>query len=461
MRTLNLLFLTIALAAGCGTSGNDQHEDGGSGATGPDGAARGGAETGTDDGAPPDATSPTVDASADAAIEAASGGLVTVGARVVDWTGQGISELPVSIGGQLVHTDANGRAMATVRAPYDLVTLDATDAYAIAFYALTRSDPVVTVPVVHAPAGNATLAVNLTGTTPGGMIAVNAFSASIDQPPPPDQPGLDQNASGSFQWPIAWNGPASGTEKVVALEFTASSGVAKSFQGFGTAAVSITNGQPASVSVPLSPVSAATLAGTVTLPPSFSILGYNLFLYDASDPFAPTRVHFTSESGNALSTSFSFAVPSGPNLGVAMYVIADGDGGTASAFVTNPGTAPVSIVLGTPPKLVSPPVAPPATGVTTETTLGWTAVAEDVAYMVQLTPTTMGALTFLLFTGSTSAKIPDLSPLGGSLPKESGYEWDVISSGPVASVDALAVLSGRAQRFPSQTDSNLSTFTTQ
>ena len=165
-------------------------------------------------------------------------------------------------------------------------------------------------------------------------------------------------------------------------------------------------------------MSAATLAGTVTLPPSFSILGYNLFLYDASDPFAPTRVHFTSESGNALSTSFSFAVPSGPNLGVAMYVIADGDGGTASAFVTNPGTAPVSIVLGTPPKLVSPPVAPPATGVTTETTLGWTAVAEDVAYMVQLTPTTMGALTFLLFTGSTSAKIPDLSPLGGSLPKE-------------------------------------------
>ena len=181
MRTLNLLFLTIALAAGCGTSGNDQHEDGGSGATGPDGAARGGAETGTDDGAPPDATSPTVDASADAAIEAASGGLVTVGARVVDWTGQGISELPVSIAGQLVHTDANGRAMATVRAPYDLVTLDATDAYAIAFYALTRSDPVVTVPVVHAPAGNATLAVNLTGTTPGGMIAVNAFSASIDR----------------------------------------------------------------------------------------------------------------------------------------------------------------------------------------------------------------------------------------------------------------------------------------
>ena len=108
--------------------------------------------------------------------------------------------------------------------------------------------------------------------------------------------------------------------------------------------VTITNGQPASLNVPLSPVSAATLAGTVTLPPSFSILGYNLFLYDASDPFAPTRVHFTSESGNALPTSFSFAVPSGPNLGVAMYVIADGNGGTASAFVTNPGTSPVSIV---------------------------------------------------------------------------------------------------------------------
>jgi hypothetical protein len=52
-------------------------------------------------------------------------------------------------------------------------------------------------------------------------------------------------------------------------------------------------------------------------------------------------------------------------------------------------------------------------------------------------------------------------PLGGSLPKESGYEWDVISSGSGASVDDLAVLSGRAQRFPSQTDSNLGTFTTQ
>ncbi len=62
-------------------------------------------------------------------------------------------------------------------------------------------------------------------------------------------------------------------------------------------------------------------------------------------------------------------------------------------------------------------------------------------------------LAVILYTGSTSAKIPDRSPLGGSLPKESGYEWDVISSG--------SVLSGRAQRFPSQTDSNLGAFTTQ
>ena len=104
-----------------------------------------------------------------------------------------------------------------------------------------------------------------------------------------------------------------------------------------------------------------------------------------------------------------------------------------------PGTSAVTVPFQTPQTLLSPPDL--ATGVDTSTEFSWTPSDQGITLFILAG----GQTEIVVFTGRTTAHLPDLSAYGVTLPATTPITWAAWSIGPWSSVDALA---GSGAIFP-------------
>lgn len=361
------------------------------------------------------------------------GGGPTVTGQLLDGFGQPLSGRTVLIGTRSTTSDASGQFTLTgVTTPYDLVIVEPAPSKVATVYAqLTRTDPKLRdFGASSGPTRTATVNGNLVNgdplPTPSGTLTGICWGS-------PESSTGSYLAASPYALPVSWSGPTSTTGSVHALQWTVdASGTVTGYRSHGVkTGVSLTAGNNTVgadllLTVPLT----ASLSGTITVPAGYSVIDRTLTLTFADGAFFPV-------SGDVVSSpSFSFPVPSGIGASAIVRVTANNGGAQTTAQLSGlpPGTTGAALTLPAPALPIAP--ADQATGVTTSTDFTWTPVTGGVHFLVL--SGNPGDPVFLILSGGSQARIPELSAQGLGLPAGRQYEWGLIALGPYASIDAFA-----------------------
>jgi predicted small secreted protein len=335
-------------------------------------------------------------------------------------------------------TDITGRfTILGVPVPYDLY-VTAPEGPPVRYVGLTRTDPTVTDLLYRAkPTRTGNLAGQLVGSSypesPG--VATRLLFAS------PENlylatyalSNVDYSADGGFASSMQWEGPATTTGALYALQFASrfqeNGYLPTQYTGYGSlSSVSLEDmGTVSGQTVTMAPIAAETMAVTV-MPPD----GYTLYEETAQlsvGPNVPLTIAFLPVTPG---TTLTFLAPVIPNTSLVVSANATNDAG---AFVEATRTglaadASVALTFPAPPEPQAP--ANEATQVGTDITFSWSAYANGV-HMLMVIPEKYGAAN-VVFTAGTSATIQNLNPL----PANTGFYWFVVGAAPLASVDDLA-----------------------
>jgi hypothetical protein len=184
----------------------------------------------------------------------------------------------------------------------------------------------------------------------------------------------------------------------------------------------------------MGPVSAGSLSGTVTLPAGYVVTAKALSAVFATS-LAPLWKLFSDYTNAA---SFAYVTPD--LAGVSFSLEAEAQAGDAFATATKGGMSfnatGVSVVVPAAPVLGG--LADGATGVGVGTRLSWSRMS-GAMYLLRMTPSAGQGAQYYLFTGDTTATIPDLTSLGLRLTPGTEYEWGVTGVAPFANLDSLAL----------------------
>jgi len=360
------------------------------------------------------------------------GGGTTINGVVLDAYRQPLAGRTVLVGGQSKTTDSTGAFSASVTTPYDVVILEPAPAkVATVFSQLTRTDPKL---YDFGASGSATRSATLGGHLVGG-----------DPLPTPSGEltgvswGSAETSTGSYvtgspyTFPVAWSGPSTSSGSVHALQWTVDdNGTVSGYVAHGvTTGVSLTSaGTTGNADVMLSAVLSDHVTATVHPPAGHALVARAMFVTFSDQAYFPV-------SSDGLDTAdIDLPVPSG--IGASAIVNATATDGSSQTMAQvsgiQPGTTGVSITLPAPALSTAP--ADGATGVDTSTDLVWTPVAGGVHVLL------LGAgaadPTYVLVSGGTHVRIPDLSAQGLALPSGRLYDFGLVAVGPYATLDDFA-----------------------
>ncbi len=379
-------------------------------------------------------------------------GAGNVDGTVLDVFGTPLSGANVRLGTMMVTTAGDGQFhFAAVPSSYDLdvVTTDASSLKRLtAFRGLTTRTPEVQVLVTTSGAQTTPVSGNFAGVTfplPSGQhIALSDTDEyfGFDQPTLPG--GEDITASSFSGATGVWLGKPTFQGTIWAHQFTSSStGAVTAYNAYARIPTSMTAGTPKTVTIAMTPLSTATVAGTVTsLPAGAGTASVAIALKHASDPFGHFLGGSTSTTG-----SFSIASPSGASLSVNVFASA----GTTSGGITEmfwlwkanvaSSATNVSLAFGTPATYGGP--ANGATGVKSDATFSWSAGTPAGVYMLVITCEASANYAATIFTTGTSVKLPDTTALGATWPLTKSCTWSIVLYGVVSSVDGVVAANGR------------------
>ena len=361
------------------------------------------------------------------------GGGSTVAGQIIDRLGQGLTGRTIVIGTTTATTDANGQfSISGVTAPYDLVILEpAPDKIATVYTQLTRLDPKL---YDFGGPTTAQKTANLGGNIVGG-----------DALPTPDGEytavswGSPEMATGAYvtsspySIPIDWSGPSSTTGAVHSLQWTVdSNGTVTGYKAHAvkTGITLSTGGTVTNADLLQAAVLTDNVSATISAPSGYTIVERTLSLGFADGAFFPV-----SDDGIATA-SFSLPVPSG--IGASATVGATASTSSAQTTAQIGGLAPGASAASLTLPLPALPTAPTdgATGVDTTTDLTWTPVS-GALHLLVLSGSAADP-TYLIVSGGSRARIPDLGGQGLALPSGHQYQWGLLAIGPYASIDAFA-----------------------
>jgi len=343
-----------------------------------------------------------------------------------------LSRLPVVEAGRSTTTDGSGSFTFTgVALPYDIAIVQtSSNKYAIVYAQLTRTDPTLS---------DFYLTLNATrSTTVGGTL-------TVPSPAPADAVtgvafGSPEASTGDYftgnPWrlTVSWSGPTSTTGNVHAMQWEVDgNGTLSGVLAHGVkTGVTLANGSPVNnADVTLTPVATQPVTGAIALPNGYSISSRSVYVGFSDGAAFPV-------SDDTVSTpAFGFPIPSG--IGASAVVSASASDGTAITAAQSPGLAPgtsnATLTLPS-PALPTAPVNG-ATGVDTSTNFVWTPVVGGV--QIALISGQGTDPVYVIVSGGTTARIPNLSAQGLGLPSGRTYTWGVTALGPFASIDAFAV----------------------
>lgn len=368
-----------------------------------------------------------------------------VNGTVLDGTGQPVFGLTVLIQGRATtQTDSAGKfRVDNISAPYTLNLVDTQNKRALSVVGLTRLDPTVV------------FYFNTATRRETGLSGTLGGSGYVPNPPPSYETTVAFKPSGASDYAYNlgsgspppntysirpyWFGPASTPGTVFALQWEKDvNGAPKSYKGFGSASVTLSDGSPATANLSLNPVNAQIMNASVTVPAGYTLQQRNLYLrFDGSPTAGYAGIQFYASLEKT--TSFSLNTPDIPGAIFGLDQSAfDGAGKYVSSYVGNlSANASVNLDLGQVPQQLEPTDG--ATSVTNATGFKWSAVSGAV-YLLNVYG--VGGLEYNVLTTATSASLPDLSAAGFPLPKGSPRTWSLSAYSPVASVDAAASASG-------------------
>jgi hypothetical protein len=352
-------------------------------------------------------------------------GAIAAGETVLITSGTSFSQSTIS--------SATGTfSVPSVPTPYDATVLDSGGKIIVKYLGLTRPDPTLMDLVVAATPLSASIAGQLSG---GTFPQTSGYSTGLFFASPQTNLGngdISVPTSGAYSGSVAWEGPSTTTGTLYALQVHTVAGLPADYS-YGTLPnVLLQNlGSLTGQNIALSPVTAGTLSGTVTVPAGFTLGSKGAY-------FVPgTGALLQAFSDSSATTSFSYVTPAVTNSSLTMLV--EGEGGGALLLWKKSGLSPttsgVAATLVAPPGQTLPVAA--ATGVTVTTPFTWTSTSG-----VYLFAATSSTLSYYVFTTAATATIPDLSAAGVQLPTSAAFSWLVVGIGPQTSVDAMAVPGG-------------------
>jgi hypothetical protein len=361
------------------------------------------------------------------------GGNTTVNGQVLDNFGLGRSGASVIVGGKSATTDSTGHfTVSGIATPYDAVILGpAADKTATIYTQLTRTDPkLLDFDANNAAAHSASVGGALTGgdafPTPQGTFSAVSWGS------PEASTGTYVTVS-PYSFGVDWSGPTTTTGTLRGLQWTIdSNGTVTGYDSHGTrTAVSLAaNGTVSNADIALSTVLTTPVSVTITPPGTHQITERDLTLNFADGTYFPVSADGLSD------TAYTVPVPSGIGATATVKITAlENDAGTVS--IAQVGLQPGgSTSLSLPNPAVTTAPADGATGVDTNTDLIWTPVAGGIHVLFLI-----GAgndPTYVILSGGTRTRIPDLSAQGLGLPAGRPYDLTLFGIGPYASLDAFA-----------------------
>jgi hypothetical protein len=323
-------------------------------------------------------------------------------------------------------------SVANVPTPYDATVLETGGTIIVKYIGLTRPDPTLTDLVF----GSTPLSASLSGQLSGGTFPETSdYTTNMYFASPQTNfgnGGISVPTSGSYSTNVSWAGPTTTTGSLYALQVHTVAGLPADY-GYGTlSSVLLQNmGTLTGQNITLSPVTAGTLSGTVSLPAGYSLSSKAAFLVPAAGAL------ISAISDSSPSTTFSYVTPAISNSSLTLLVSASG---VSQLLFKKSGlsanTTGVTATLLAPPAQTLPVDA--ATGVTVTTPFSWTSSGGVYLWLTSNSP----GPSYYVFTSATTGTIPDLSSAGVQLPASASYSWLVVGIGPQTSVDALAVPGG-------------------
>jgi hypothetical protein len=366
---------------------------------------------------------------------------ITVSGTVIDQfgtiaAGETILITSGTFSGSTVSAADGTFSIAHVPTPYTATVLDSGGTLAVQYIGLTRADPSLV--------DFATIAQTLTSTVSGGFTggsfpepAGNATAVLFASP----QTNLESShlsvpaAGSTFSGSVNWMGPTMTTGTLYALEAHTVSDFPADYPGYGTLPDVLLQdmGSISGRTIPMSPVTAGTLSGTITPAVGYTVAEKDLYLVVAPGSVMELLGDMSS------SASFSYIAPaiSGTSLTL-LTSTTSASAGAAIVTTTGLTASSTGVEVNVPaPSTLTLPVDS-ATGVTTTTPFSWT--NSTAVYLLVFTSTS--GPSYYVFTTETTATLPDLSSAGLPLPASTVYSWELLSFGPNTSLDAAAVPGG-------------------
>ncbi|MBA2666430.1 MAG: hypothetical protein H0U69_05280 [Trueperaceae bacterium] len=237
-------------------------------------------------------------------------------------------------------------------------------------------------------------------------------------------------AASAYSFTASWPGGATEDVRVHALLIVATGGedVPTGYEGYATTTGSVSDGATATIDVAAYGTAPGTtsLSGVVSVPAGYQVQTYGAATALSAMASMPAMVTCCS-----FGTSFTLPVPLLGNETfdlVASAAAADDSVTVAWRGGLAAGSA-ASMTLPSPAVPISPPNG--TTSVTTSTVFSVSGDSKAIKTFI-FEPTVPGP-TFAVTTMDASARVPDLSSIGLSVPAASVYDWYVYESGTATS----------------------------
>jgi hypothetical protein len=360
---------------------------------------------------------------------------LTVDGQVLDLLGNGLTGVQVAIQGTTDTSDADGNfSIGGVAVPYDLATFYAgTQPVAHVFVGMTDADPVLLpyAALIATMPPTGTIDGNLSAPVPAGETArVCAAGLSLEVI------GCDTVIAGATAYSISasWPAGSSASVRLHALvgEYDAD-GLPVGYSAYGTADGSVANGGATTIDVTLGGApSTTTLAASMNRPAGLDPDGITVGARLSDTATLPL---FTF--AGAVDGFSGVPVPTLGGVSYGVYAVARSATGASShgwEFGLGGGTT-TTIDLPIPPSLIGPADGATGIGVGDTLTIGGGSTG---AYTFVLTPL-LSELAIGITTMDSSASIPDLSGFGVALPASTAYNWAVIVTPGMATVEDAGV----------------------
>ncbi|AKJ02634.1 outer membrane autotransporter barrel domain protein [Archangium gephyra] len=387
---------------------------------------------------------------------------LTVTGRVLDGEGQPLENASILIPGDDRHAVDLDRAGAFsidgVTAPYDVIVVQRTLRTAAVYKGLSRQD--LTLPFATREEDDDRSA-GLQGTVTGGSTPYDSIRYTrVEFASASSSSATNPNPGGTYYAAVGWRGPASitGTLYVLQSERSRFFSPPSRYLGFGRRDNVTLNdtAMHSAVDITLTPVAEARLAGSITVPDGYALTTLDTHL--VPDGSANTYLFSDTEPGSA----FDYLVPQIPQSTFTMNVNAlmEKPGEPLQTAYSKlykkgltAGTRDAALVIQAAPQQGQP--ANEATEVTRATEFSWTGFTGGIhQFQIQEDDPAEGTFPYTvnIYTSGTRTTLPDLSAVDMSLPASTTFSWNVQGFAPVASMDALSLLSEQGNPFLGSTD---------